>query len=155
MGAQFVSQPTFRVFTACVQRLVVSPGIAPCKQSCRSSKELTNGNANREREYIVNPVAGPLTSSLSSIETFMERLLASSPWEQEPNSYPIPWRSDLAKEPGRKLKIGYYVDDGCVKVQPPHERAVREVVALLQAAGHTSQLTSFFRLRWPLPTSND
>ena len=70
----------------------------------------------------------------------MERLLASYPWEQEPNSYPIHWRADLAKEPGRKLKIGYYVDDGLVKVQPPHERAVKEVVALLDAAGHTSQL---------------
>lgn len=70
----------------------------------------------------------------------MERLLASCPWEQEPNSYPIHWRADLAKEPGRKLKIGYYVDDGLVKVQPPHERAVKEVVALLEAAGHTGQL---------------
>lgn len=53
---------------------------------------------------------------------------------------PIPWRCELTQPPNRPLKIGYYLDDGMVKVQPPLERAVREVVDKLKAAGHEGML---------------
>ena len=89
------------------------------------------------RENIVNGVAGPLSSSLETIEVFMEGLLAAEPWRYEPTSHPIPWRKELASfPPGKKLRIGYYVDDGMVKVQPPVERAVLEVVQKLRDKGH-------------------
>lgn len=88
------------------------------------------------RDNIVNGVAGPLTSSLNTLELFMKGLLQAEPWKYEPTSHPIPWRDELAQKPTRKLRIGYYVDDGMVKVQPPIERAMHEVVTKLRAAGH-------------------
>ena len=88
------------------------------------------------RDNIINGVAGPLSCTIDTQEVFWKGLLDDSPWDLEPTSYPIPWREHLVEKPTRKLKIGYYVDDGMVKVQPPVERAVMELVQKLQAAGH-------------------
>lgn len=97
------------------------------------------------RDNIVNGVAGPLASSLATLEVFMKGLLDAEPWSLEPTSHPIPWREELARKPTRKLRVGYYVDDGMVKVQPPIERAVLEVVERLRAAGHDV-------FEWEVPT---
>jgi amidase len=52
----------------------------------------------------------------------------------------------------KRLKIGFLVDDGVVKVQPPVERAVREVVAALRAVGHEGEFCAcsewFEMLTW-------
>lgn len=67
----------------------------------------------------------------------MEALEGACPWEQDPLVSPIPWRKEKCSvPPGKKLRIGFVVDDGVVKPQPPIARAIRKVVALLQGAGH-------------------
>lgn len=88
------------------------------------------------RDNIVNGVAGPLSCTIDTQEVFWKGLLDAEPWEYEPTSYPIPWREHLAEKPKKKLRIGWYVDDGMVKVQPPVERAVLEVVEKLKTVGH-------------------
>ncbi|KAJ5999932.1 hypothetical protein N7481_000341 [Penicillium waksmanii] len=89
------------------------------------------------QHYLVPPVAGPMSTSLSTSEYFMERLLASSPWNIDPAAIPIPWRKELATPPtDRKLKLGVVFDDGVVKPQPPVARAMRETVQALRDAGH-------------------
>ena len=88
------------------------------------------------REYIVPSVAGPLTTSLSTLELFTDALLAGQPWLYDAVAIPLPWRAELAAKPTRPLRIGYYVDDGAVRVQPPNEVAVVKAIAALQAAGH-------------------
>lgn len=42
----------------------------------------------------------------------------------------------MASLKAKRLRIGFLVDDGVVKVQPPIMRAVREVVDALRTAGH-------------------
>lgn len=87
--------------------------------------------------YLVPPVAGPMALSLSTTEFFMEKLLASTPWDQDPSAIPIPWRTELARLPsGKKLKLGVVFDDGIVKPQPPVARAMRTTIDALRAAGH-------------------
>lgn len=66
----------------------------------------------------------------------MDALLAAEPWRYDPISIPLPWRSELAVQSARPLRIGWYVDDGSVRVQPPHEAAVNKVITALAAAGH-------------------
>lgn len=67
----------------------------------------------------------------------MENLLASKPWNVDPNAIPVPWRKELALPPtDRKLKLGVVFDDGVVKPQPPIARAMRQTIAALRAAGH-------------------
>ncbi|KAF3390541.1 Acetamidase [Penicillium rolfsii] len=85
---------------------------------------------------IVRSVAGPMSCSLATIERYMEALPSASPWELDQHTAPVPWRRSMASLKAKRLRIGFLVDDGVVKVQPPIARAVREVVAALKAAGH-------------------
>jgi amidase len=66
----------------------------------------------------------------------MDGMLAGEPWLYDPVTVPLPWRKHLAEKPARPLRIGYYVDDGYVMVQPPIEQAVVKAVQALQRAGH-------------------
>ena len=90
----------------------------------------------KEQEYIVLPVAGPLTTSLSSLELFMEALMETRPWEVHPRLLPIPWRKELTKVPQKPLRVAFVFDDGVVRPQPPVSRATRLVQEKLDRAGH-------------------
>ncbi|KAJ5153319.1 uncharacterized protein N7482_009797 [Penicillium canariense] len=85
---------------------------------------------------IVRSVAGPMSCSLASIERYMEALSCASPWELDQHTAPVPWRRNMASLRAKRLRIGFLVDDGVVKVQPPIARAVWEAVDALKAAGH-------------------
>jgi amidase len=88
------------------------------------------------RAYIVPAVAGPLAGDLETLEVVMEAMLATEPWRRDPVMVPVGWRRELAAKPERKLKIGFYVDDGAVRCQPPIEAAVRKAAEALREAGH-------------------
>ncbi|KAF3352146.1 hypothetical protein VdG1_09366 [Verticillium dahliae VDG1] len=89
------------------------------------------------RQHIVRPVAGPLAGTLSGIETYMKAFQEGEPWKVDSQVAPIPWRSECCVIPSTKrLRIGYIIDDGVVKTQPPVERAMQETIATLKAAGH-------------------
>jgi amidase len=103
---------------------------------CPTIGRVPNRESGRHQKYVVPPVAGPMTSSLETIELFMRGYLSSAPWESDPQLLPIPWRSELAVPTGRQLRIGYIVNDGVVFPQPPVQRVVRETAALFAAAGH-------------------
>ena len=89
------------------------------------------------QRYIVPPVAGPIASSLSSIEFFMSSYMSGNPYLLDPSLLHIPWSTERAKIPERPLKIGVICNDGVVRPQPPIERAVREVANELKSRGHT------------------
>uniref|UniRef100_A0A093VG61 Acetamidase n=1 Tax=Talaromyces marneffei PM1 TaxID=1077442 RepID=A0A093VG61_TALMA len=80
-------------------------------------------------------VAGPMAMSLSTVEKYMEALPAARPWEIDHQVTPIPWQTELCTTT-KRLRIGYVIDDGVVKVQPPVARAVEEVIQALREAGH-------------------
>lgn len=73
--------------------------------------------------------------SLSTVEKYMGALPAARPWEIDHQVTPIPWRTELCTTT-KRLRIGYIVDDGVVKVQPPVARAIEEVAHALREAGH-------------------
>ncbi|KXJ86556.1 amidase signature domain-containing protein [Microdochium bolleyi] len=96
-------------------------------------------DSGKQVRFIAPPVVGPITSSIETMETVLEAYMnQGQPWLAEPFVYPIPWRSELARKPetGKKLRIGWYVDDGQVLPQPPITAQVRRVVGLLRDAGH-------------------
>lgn len=65
----------------------------------------------------------------------MHGLIQSEPWNVDVGLVPIPWRSSLCNKT-KPLRIGYIIDDGIVKVQPPVSRAMKEVLNALTKAGH-------------------
>lgn len=95
---------------------------------------------------IIRSVAGPMSCSLATIERYMEALPCASPWELDQHTAPVPWRRSVASLKARRLRLGFLIDDGVVKVQPPIARAVREVVAALKAAGHEGIYLSLDRV---------
>ncbi|QGA12542.1 hypothetical protein EYB26_000186 [Talaromyces marneffei] len=87
------------------------------------------------RQDVIRSVAGPMAMSLSTVEKYMEALPAARPWEIDHQVTPIPWQTELCTTT-KRLRIGYVIDDGVVKVQPPVARAVEEVIQALREAGH-------------------
>jgi len=82
-------------------------------------------------------VAGFMSSSVAGLEVGMKALLQESSkmaaldWRVAP----LNWSEEKFK-PGRKLKIGYYLDDEIFPPTPGIVRGVKEVVELLKSAGH-------------------
>ncbi|GMK57934.1 hypothetical protein CspeluHIS016_0407680 [Cutaneotrichosporon spelunceum] len=82
----------------------------------------------------VKGVQGPMSADLSSLELFSKVVSGSRPWETDPMCYPVEWRDDF-KLPD-KLCFGIMMDDGHVRPTPPVKRALLEIKAALEAAGH-------------------
>ncbi|TVY41093.1 Acetamidase [Lachnellula subtilissima] len=88
------------------------------------------------QEHIPSAI-GPMTRSLSSMTTITKAVINGQPWLLDPKVVPMPWRDSICEEvQSRPLVIGILLDDGVVKVHPPIERALKELAAKLEEAGH-------------------
>ncbi|EPE36703.1 Amidase signature (AS) enzyme [Glarea lozoyensis ATCC 20868] len=88
------------------------------------------------QEHVPSAI-GPMTRSLSSMTTVTKAVLTAQPWMLDPRVVPIPWREDeYLSVQNRPLVIGIMLDDGVVRAHPPIERALKELAAKLEAAGH-------------------
>ncbi|PGG97857.1 hypothetical protein GX51_07099 [Blastomyces parvus] len=88
------------------------------------------------QEHVPSSI-GPMTRDLSSIIYISQHLANSQPWTLDPRCAPLHWRNEIFTEiQSRPLVIGLILDDGVVKVHPPIQRALHELSAKLQAAGH-------------------
>ena len=85
----------------------------------------------------VYSVAGFMSASVAGLEVGMRavleeaRRMAARDWRVAP----VPWDQSL-HNPGRKLRIAYYEDDGFFPPMPGVKRALREVIDLLRSEGH-------------------
>lgn len=88
------------------------------------------------QEHVPSSV-GPMTRNMESL-CYISRLVAESkPWMLDPRCSPVPWNDAAFQEiQSRPLTIGLIIDDGVVKVHPPIERVLKEVVAKLESHGH-------------------
>lgn len=82
------------------------------------------------------PSLGPMSRTIGGIKLFMEALMSSRPWENDPTILPIPWRAEnqwlnqrlaSGKLGGRGLRVGILWDDGVVKPLPPVVRALEQI----------------------------
>ncbi|KIW96782.1 uncharacterized protein Z519_02173 [Cladophialophora bantiana CBS 173.52] len=88
------------------------------------------------QEHVPSAV-GPMTRSLSSLTTVMQHVIEQKPWVADPKVAPIPWRREIYDEiQSRPLTIGVLADDGVVKVHPPIERVLNQMIARLKRSGH-------------------
>ena len=80
-------------------------------------------------------VAGPLTRSIDDIDFWMKSYInGGEPWNIDQNCIRIPWR-EVEKPQANDLTVAVMYDDGLVKPTPPIQRALKESVARLKAAG--------------------
>ncbi|KAH9935666.1 general amidase [Fomitopsis serialis] len=94
-----------------------------------------------EGQECVRAAAGPLSSSLSGLKTFMKAVLSTQPWFKDPSVVPMEWNEKLyaLERHGRGEQLCFAImwDDGKVKPHPPLQRALRMAKEALTAAGHT------------------
>ncbi|KXN67639.1 amidase signature enzyme [Conidiobolus coronatus NRRL 28638] len=76
---------------------------------------------------------GPLAKHVEDLDVMVKAVLNSNPWETAHDVVPIPYREATLP---KKLRIGYYLDDGKYPTTPACERAVMMAVEALKAAGH-------------------
>uniref|UniRef100_A0A1I8APE8 fatty acid amide hydrolase n=1 Tax=Steinernema glaseri TaxID=37863 RepID=A0A1I8APE8_9BILA len=81
--------------------------------------------------------AGPMAQSIRSAAHYL-KCIWSDDWISRIDPYvpPVLW-NDEEYSSTRKLKIGYYSDDGWFKPTPAMQRAVLETKEMLEKAGHT------------------
>ena len=86
-------------------------------------------------------VVGPLASTVANLKLLTDIILQSQPWLHDPKVVELPWRPtefdevhSRAKSQG--LSFGMLKFDGVVMPHVPVLRAMDELKAKLQAAGH-------------------
>ena len=89
----------------------------------------------------ITSAAGFMTPNIESLTLGMKVILNSIDSvrrmsKEDWRVIPLPWQADLYS-PNRKLRIGWYDDDGFFPAMPGCKRAVHEIVEKLKASGHT------------------
>lgn len=84
----------------------------------------------------IAPSIGPLSPSLGGIKLFMDTVLMSEPWHNDPSLLPVPWASQaghIHQQEKLPLVVGVMWTDGIVQPAPPIKRALLEVVDKLKS----------------------
>ncbi|KAK5931103.1 hypothetical protein CgunFtcFv8_027281 [Champsocephalus gunnari] len=80
--------------------------------------------------------AGPMARDVDSLALCMQALLCDHMFSLDPTVPPMPFNVQIYQS-SKRLRIGYLESDGYTQPSPSMARSVREVKALLEAAGHT------------------
>ncbi|XP_042340166.1 fatty-acid amide hydrolase 1 [Plectropomus leopardus] len=88
---------------------------------------------------------GPLARDVDSLAVCMQALLCDDMFSLDPTVPPIPFNMQMYQS-SKPLRIGYLENDGFTEGSPSMVRAIREVKALLEQAGHTLVPYSHLRL---------
>ena len=91
-------------------------------------------------QNVVRSVLGPLGADLDAIEAFCSVTSAGKPWLRDPQTLPLPWKTDIDQtlaDSGKKhYKFGLLLSDGVVEPHPPIKAALERTAELLRAHGH-------------------
>ncbi|KAJ5232287.1 amidase signature domain-containing protein [Penicillium chermesinum] len=96
-----------------------------------------NVSVSTEGQEHVPSVIGPMARSLHSLTEVTKAVINSQPSDLDPRCIDLPWRSHIYDDfLTRPLTIGVISDDGVVKIHPPFQRALDDLVGKLKSAGH-------------------
>ncbi|WVQ83646.1 hypothetical protein IAT38_005788 [Cryptococcus sp. DSM 104549] len=82
---------------------------------------------------MVGPMARSVDDLIFASRTMIRLAQESTSGFKGEQLLPIPWREELLP---KKLRVGYWTNDQCVKASPACARAVEECVQVLEKAGH-------------------
>ncbi|USW55964.1 Putative amidase [Septoria linicola] len=80
----------------------------------------------------IQPVVGPMATSLRACEIFMKTIIEAQPWKYDSTCLHVPWRNII---PTKRLRVGLIPDDGLFTPWPPVRRTILESASKLERAG--------------------
>lgn len=91
-----------------------------------------------------------MSANLSNLKLLMQTILSREPWLHDPKVVELPWRAErygevINRAHSSGLVFGILMSDGVVTPQPPVLRALRELKARLEAAGHEVPNASLYK----------
>ncbi|GAB1740896.1 hypothetical protein NU219Hw_g5972t1 [Hortaea werneckii] len=84
----------------------------------------------------VLPAAGPFARSVQDIEHFMSSVLKFDIWPVDEGVISIPWRIQPSHSAGKKLRLGFILEDSNYPLHPAVLRTMKTVIAQLEESGH-------------------
>ncbi|GAB5357558.1 hypothetical protein AAMO2058_000384500 [Amorphochlora amoebiformis] len=88
-------------------------------------------------QKIIPPVSGPMARCVDDLNLAMEVLVSEKAFKADCLVSPIPWDKSIYEKKGsKKLKFGYFIQDGYFDLCSAGERAIRETVEALRKDGH-------------------
>lgn len=80
-------------------------------------------------------IVGPLANTFDDLVLFTQVVLENKPWNRDPGSISYPYRADVANSVPEKKRVGYFLEDPDLPLQPPVLRAMENARKTLAAAG--------------------
>ncbi|XP_019936036.2 fatty-acid amide hydrolase 1 isoform X1 [Paralichthys olivaceus] len=102
--------------------------------ACRLSSQGVRPIYRGQKSVLSSP--GPMARDVDSLALCMQALLSDHMFSLDPTVPPIPFNVEMYQST-KPLRIGYFESDGYAQSSPSTARAIREVKALLEQAGHT------------------
>lgn len=94
-----------------------------------------NGVSGGKGQESIPATDGPIARSIEELDYFMKTYInEGKPWEYDPMSIPIPWKSPVIPQ-DKKIKIGVLYDDNLVTPLPAVTRGLKGTVAELLESG--------------------
>ncbi len=90
-----------------------------------------------EGQQCIPESVGPLARDVHGLVVGTRAILSPQLFELDRYVVPVPFREEKYNEmKGKKLKFGYYVDNGYFTAVPPMVRGVKDTIAALEKEGH-------------------
>lgn len=108
-------------------------GFKPTTHRIPTGKQASGGG--RKGSPSFSAIAGPLANSFEDLVLFTQSVLETGPWDRDPTCIAYPWRAEVASATPKRRRIGYFVEDPELPLQPPVLRALEHAAKILASAG--------------------
>ncbi|CZT18083.1 related to amidases [Ramularia collo-cygni] len=108
-------------------------GFKPTTHRIPTGKQASGGG--RKGSPCFSAIAGPLANTFEDLVAFTEAVLNSKPWNRDPTCIGYPWRAEVANAAPVRKRIGYFIEDPELPLQPPVLRALENAAKTLTAGG--------------------
>ncbi|RMY46835.1 hypothetical protein D0865_09037 [Hortaea werneckii] len=110
-------------------------GLKPTSRRIPYAGQASPARAGAET-FGVLPAAGPFARSVQDIELFMSSVLNFDTWSVDEGVISIPWRAQPTHSAGKKLRLGFILEDQKYPLHPAVLRTMKTAIAQLEESGH-------------------
>ncbi|KAI6907170.1 amidase family protein [Hortaea werneckii] len=110
-------------------------GLKPTSRRIPYAGQASPARAGAET-FGVLPAAGTFARSVQDIEHFMSSVLKFDTWSVDEGVISVPWRALPSHSAGKKLRLGFILEDPSYPLHPAVLRTMKTAIAQLEESGH-------------------